>query len=429
MADATFLSWPFFDDEHRDAGARARRLGGRSTSRDDEYDDVDAACRALVADLGRDGWLRYASRPRTAARSSRSTRARSASCARRWRATTRWPTSPSRCRAWAARRSCSAGSAELQRRYLPRVVRRQRDRRLRAVGARRRLRRRGASTTTADARRATTTCSTARRPGSPTAASPTSTSCSRAPARRRAAAASAPSSSTPTRRAWTIAERIELIAPHPLATLRFERLPHPGRPPAGRGRRGLQAGDAHARHLSRQRRGRGAGLRAARARRGARARDSGAACSAARWRTSSSPRRRSPRWRPASTPRALLTYRAAWLRDVAGRADDPRGGDGEADRDRNRPARDRPQPCSSSARSACTRGTVAERLYREIRALRIYEGASEVQQLIIARQRRCEGTRMTDRPRRHLRARPPAAARAVARVLLRRCPSCSTRRG
>ena len=33
-----------------------------------------------------------------------------------------------------------------------------------------------------------------------------------------------------------------------------------------------------------------------------------------------------------------------------------------------------------------TRGTVAERLYREIRALRIYEGASEVQQLIIARQ-------------------------------------------
>jgi acyl-CoA dehydrogenase len=31
-------------------------------------------------------------------------------------------------------------------------------------------------------------------------------------------------------------------------------------------------------------------------------------------------------------------------------------------------------------------GTVPERLYREIRALRIYEGASEVQQVIIARQ-------------------------------------------
>jgi len=33
-----------------------------------------------------------------------------------------------------------------------------------------------------------------------------------------------------------------------------------------------------------------------------------------------------------------------------------------------------------------TRGEVAERLYRHIRALRIYEGASEIQQLVIARQ-------------------------------------------
>ena len=33
-----------------------------------------------------------------------------------------------------------------------------------------------------------------------------------------------------------------------------------------------------------------------------------------------------------------------------------------------------------------TRGQTPERLYREIRALRIYEGASEVQQLIIGRE-------------------------------------------
>ena len=33
-----------------------------------------------------------------------------------------------------------------------------------------------------------------------------------------------------------------------------------------------------------------------------------------------------------------------------------------------------------------TTGSVVERLYREIRALRIYEGASEVQQLVIARE-------------------------------------------
>ena len=33
-----------------------------------------------------------------------------------------------------------------------------------------------------------------------------------------------------------------------------------------------------------------------------------------------------------------------------------------------------------------TRGEAVERLYRQIRALRIYEGASEIQQLVIARQ-------------------------------------------
>jgi len=33
-----------------------------------------------------------------------------------------------------------------------------------------------------------------------------------------------------------------------------------------------------------------------------------------------------------------------------------------------------------------TQGSKVEQLYREIRALRIYEGASEVQKLIIARQ-------------------------------------------
>ena len=33
-----------------------------------------------------------------------------------------------------------------------------------------------------------------------------------------------------------------------------------------------------------------------------------------------------------------------------------------------------------------TSGEIVERLYREIRALRIYEGATEVQKLIIARE-------------------------------------------
>ena len=39
-----------------------------------------------------------------------------------------------------------------------------------------------------------------------------------------------------------------------------------------------------------------------------------------------------------------------------------------------------------------THGSVVEQLYREIRALRIYEGASEVQKLVIARQIISEAT-------------------------------------
>lgn len=58
MADRTFLQWPFFDDRHRmlavdlEDWARAH-LGAV------DHGDVDAACRALVADLGAGGWLTH----------------------------------------------------------------------------------------------------------------------------------------------------------------------------------------------------------------------------------------------------------------------------------------------------------------------------------------------------------------------------------
>lgn len=80
----------------------------------------------------------------------------------------------------------------------------------------------------------------------------------------------------------------------------------------------------------------------------------------------------------------LLTYRAAWLRDVRG----------------ERPTKEVAMAKMQATESAqividsavqlfgglgVKRGEIVERLYREIRALRIYEGASEVQKLIIAR--------------------------------------------
>jgi acyl-CoA dehydrogenase len=81
---------------------------------------------------------------------------------------------------------------------------------------------------------------------------------------------------------------------------------------------------------------------------------------------------------------ALLTYRAAWLRDVKGVRT-------------TREAAMAKMAATENAQRVIDRalqmhgglgvkvGTVVESLYREIRALRIYEGATEVQQLIVGR--------------------------------------------
>ena len=82
---------------------------------------------------------------------------------------------------------------------------------------------------------------------------------------------------------------------------------------------------------------------------------------------------------------ALLTYRAAWLRDVQ-------------EVRTTREAAMAKLAATEGAQHVIDRavqlfgglgvqsGHVVEQLYREIRPLRIYEGASEVQQLIIARE-------------------------------------------
>jgi acyl-CoA dehydrogenase len=81
---------------------------------------------------------------------------------------------------------------------------------------------------------------------------------------------------------------------------------------------------------------------------------------------------------------ALLTYRAAWQRDVSGRRT-------------TREAAMAKMVATENAQRVIDRavqihggqgvrvGSVVESLYREIRALRIYEGATEVQRLIIGR--------------------------------------------
>lgn len=82
---------------------------------------------------------------------------------------------------------------------------------------------------------------------------------------------------------------------------------------------------------------------------------------------------------------ALLTYRAAWLRDVK-KARTTR----EAAMAKMAATESAQHVIDRAVQMFGARGVVSdapvERLYREIRALRIYEGATEVQKLIIARE-------------------------------------------
>ena len=56
MSDTTFLIWPFFEDRHRDLAARLE--GWCAAHLPVDHHDTDAACRSLVASLGAGGWLR-----------------------------------------------------------------------------------------------------------------------------------------------------------------------------------------------------------------------------------------------------------------------------------------------------------------------------------------------------------------------------------
>ncbi|MEP3055482.1 acyl-CoA dehydrogenase family protein [Ascidiaceihabitans sp.] len=59
MADKTFLNWPFFEDRHRDLAQRLDAWAANNLAGID-HTDTDAACAALVAALGDGGWLNFA---------------------------------------------------------------------------------------------------------------------------------------------------------------------------------------------------------------------------------------------------------------------------------------------------------------------------------------------------------------------------------
>ena len=423
--------WPFFDDgtarspRELEAWARADLAGVHA------HDDVDAACRAPRA-RARRGRLAAATRVPAEYGGRTTLDVRSLCLAARPSAYTGLADFAFAMQGLGSGPITLYGTAELKQRYLPDVARR----RARSPPSR------SPSPTPAPTSRAMSTTATRdgdgmcarrrRRPGSRTAASPTSTSSSPAPAKRPARAASRAfvvEADTP---GFAIAERIEVIAPHPLATLRFEDCRVPAR--TGSARRARASGSRWRRSTSSARRWappRWASPGARSTRRSPRPRR--ASCSAGRWPTPARRRPRSPTWRPtidaaraARLPRRLDQGHAA-RRASPARRRWPRCIATEAAQQRHRRAR-----CRSSAACGVTRGEKVERaLPRDPRAAHLRGRDRGAEAGHRPRAAECAAGRAlrtdTNGARtpwltsasRHLRARQPAAARAVARAAVR----------
>lgn len=382
MSDKTYLDLPFFDDAHRRLESELDAWCAGHV-RDIDHHDADAACRTLVRKLGQAGWLRYCvpqafggALPALDSRALcvlRETLARHDGLADF---------------AFAMQGLGSgaitlAGSDAVRERYLPRVAKgeaiaafalsepeagsdvaaMQCSARLSEDGTHYVLD--GAKTWISNGGIADFYCVFARTEDVPGA---------------RGISAFLVPAGTP---GFTIAERIDIIAPHPLATLRFD---------------GCRIA---ADHLLGER---GQGFKLAMQTLDIfRASVAGAALGFARRALAEAITRARSRRMFGQTlgdfqltqaaladmatgidAAALLTYRAAWLRDVKGVRTTREAAMAKMTATENaQQIVDRAVQIFGGL--GVTRGTVVESLYREIRALRIYEGATEVQKLIIGR--------------------------------------------
>ncbi len=384
----SFLDWPFFEPAHRALAERldawaAAHLAARDHAED--RDSVDAACRRLVADLGHAGWTRYSVPQTTDARFD----VRALTLIRE---TLAWYDGLADF-AFAMQGLGSgaislAGSSELQQRYLPRV----------AAGTA--IAAFALSEPGAGSDVAAIECS-ARRDGDAYVLNGEKTWISNGgiadfycvfartqPAELRAdGSVTARGISAFVVDAGTagcaIRSRIDVIAPHPLATVSFADCRISATRRLGAEGEGFKiamrtldvfrtsvAGAA----LGFAQRAFDEALRHARTRRmfgktladlqltQAALADMATEIDAAR----------------------LQTYRAAWLRDGGGRATQDVAMAKMAATESAQRAIDRAVQILGGR--GVVQGEITERLYRDIRALRIYEGATEVQKLIIARE-------------------------------------------
>jgi acyl-CoA dehydrogenase len=382
VPDRTYLDWPFFDDAHRalardlDAWCGERLAGGF------DHENVDKACNDLVALLGESGWLEYCV-PR--AYGGRFERVDSRSLCLLRETLARHDGLADFAFAMQGLGSGAislAGSDALRNHYLPRVARGE------AIAA--------FALSEPDAGSDVAAMSTrARQTGGEIALDGTKTWISNggiadfycvfaretdAPGAKGISVfvvdADAPG--------LTIAERIEVIAPHPLARLEFANCRIPATQRLGAPGEGfkvaMQTLDVFRASVA------AAALGFAR-----RALDEAVARATTRkmfGQTLADFQLTQAAIAEMATgidSSALLTYRAAWARDAKGART-------------TREAAMAKMVATETAQAVIDRavqifgglgvvsGQAVERLYRDIRALRIYEGATEVQKLIIARE-------------------------------------------
>jgi len=382
MRDKAHLDWPFFELAHRDLAERLNQWAASNLSDIDTESDVDAACRELVERLGAAGWLRYAV-PGAYGGALERLDSRALCLIRE---TLAWHAGLADF-AFAMQGLGSGaiglhGGEELKRRYLPRVAAGE------WIAAFALSEPEAGSDVAAIATSATLD-------GDRYALNGTKTWISNggiarfytvvartgeAPGAKGLSAfvvdADAPG--------LEIAERIDVTAPHPLATLRFRDCRVPKHNLLGERGAGFKVAmetldifraSVAAAALGFARRALDEALGHARGRKlfGQALGDFQLTQAAI------------ADMATTIDASALLTYRAAWLRDVKGART-------------TREAAMAKLAATEGAQQVIDRavqmfgglgvrsGQIAERLYREIRPLRIYEGASEVQKLIIARE-------------------------------------------
>jgi acyl-CoA dehydrogenase len=381
MADRSFLDWPFLDDSHRSLGIELDAWCATHLT-DDHPHDIDAACRELVAALGAAGWLRYCV-PAAFGGIHEQLDIRSLALIRETLA--RYSGLADFAFAMQGLGSGTIsllGTEEQKRAYLPDVAA---GRKIAAfaltepdsgsdVAAMETTARRtatgyvinGAKTYISNGGIADYYVLFARTGEAPGA---------------KGVSAFIVDADTP---GLAVTERIEVIAPHPLATLTFTDMVVPATALLGESGRGFAAAMATldifrttvgAAALGFARRA----LDEATAR--AKVRKLGSGTLADNAITQS---KLAEMVLDVDTS-ALLIYRAGWLRDVMGQRNTREAALAKLH------ATDSAQQVIDKAVQmfggmGVTVGTPVEALYREVRALRIYEGASEVQKVVIARQ-------------------------------------------